>query len=131
MSTTNILITPAADCPAPGAEIPPMKAKPTRATIEYDLLTTQPYTLTHMDFSHAVHVAMAKVAGKPAQSFEDFHAKGQPCMRASALTKRYGWAAHYDGEGRLALVDPQSAAFGALSADPDLPRAQAMRSKRA
>lgn len=130
MSTTHILIIPAADCPAPGAEIPPARAKPTRATVEYDLLMARPYALTHKDFSHAVHVAMSEVSGKTALSFDAFHAKGQPCMRASPLTKRYGWAAHYDGDGRLALVDPASTAFTTLSADPDLPRAQAMRSKR-
>ncbi|HCQ67349.1 MAG TPA: hypothetical protein DIU07_20365 [Rhodobacteraceae bacterium] len=73
-------------------------------------------------------VAMAKVSGKPALGFEAFHAKGQPCMRASPLTKRYGWAAHFDVDGRLALVDPASADFATLAADPDLATKPAMRS---
>ena len=68
---------------------------------------------------------MAAASGKPALGFDDFHAKGQPCMRASPLTKRYGWAAHYDAEGKLALVDPASPDFAALEADPDLPQTPA------
>jgi len=131
MTTTNILVTPAPDCPASGATPPPVKARPTRANIEYDLLTAAPYTLDHKGFSHAVHSAMAAAAGKPAQSFEAFHARGQPCMRASPLTKRYGWAAHYDADGRLALVAPGTPAYTALAGDPTLPQAAAMRSKRA
>ena len=131
MSTIGILITPAPDCRAPGARVPPARATPSRATIEYDLLVAAPYTLDHKAFSHAVHVAVARAAGRPAQSFEDFHAKGQPCMRASPLTKSYGWAAHYDDRGRLALLDPAGADFARLAADPAQPRAAALRSRRA
>ncbi len=130
MTTASILITPAPDCPESAAIPPPMKAKRSRANIEYDLLMDAPYALDHKGFSHAVHVEMAMVSGKPALGYAAFHAKGQPCMRASPLTKRYGWAAHYDAEGKLALVDPASPDFAALEADPDLPQTPALRSKR-
>ena len=130
MTTTHILITPAPDCPAGRAEVPPSKGKMSRANIEYGLLASEPYTRDHRAFTHAVHRAMAEISGKPALGFAAFHAKGQPCMRASPLTKRYGWAAHYDAEGKLALVDPASPDFAALAADPDLPTKPAMRSKR-
>jgi hypothetical protein len=130
MTTRNILISPAPDCPASCAERPPVKAQATRASIEYDLLSAAPYALDHRGFTHTVHRAMAEVAGRPQLGFDAFHAKGQPCMRASPLTKRYGWAAHYDPDGRLALVDPASDAFRALAADPDMQHATAMRSKR-
>ena len=73
---------------------------------------------------------MARASGKPALGFEAFHAKGQPCMRTSPLTKPHGWAAHYDADGKLALVDPASADFATLAADPDLATKPAMRSKR-
>lgn len=131
MTTTNILIAPAPDCPAPGATPPPRKAKPTRANLEFDMLRAAPYALDHKGFSHAMHVAMAEVSGKPALDFAAFHAKDQPCMCASPLTKRYGWAAHYNAAGKLALLDPASAAYAALAGDPALPRVAAMRSKRA
>lgn len=132
MTTRNILITPAPDCPAGRAVVPPERpGRPTRASIEYDLLTAAPYGLDHRSFTHAVHVAMASAAAKPPADFASFHARGQPCMRSSPLTKRYGWAAHYDADGKLALLDPASNAFAALARDPELPRKPAMRSKRA
>lgn len=130
MTTKQILITPAPDCPEATASPPPRKARATRASVEYELLTQAPYRFDHKGFTHAVHAAMAAAAGKPALGFDAFHAKGQPRMRASPLTKRYGWAAHYDGSGKLALVDPASTAFAALAADPRLPRKPAMRSTR-
>ena len=100
------------------------------SAVEYGLLVGGPYTRDHRVFTHAVHCAMAEVSRTPALDFEAFHARGQPCMRASPLTKRYGWAAHYDAEGMLALVDPASAEFASLADDPDLPTKLAMRSKR-
>jgi len=130
MSTKDILIDPAEDCRAKAAEVPPRRERPTRAMIEYDLLMAAPYALDHRGFSHAIHVAMAEAAGKVPLSFADFHARGQPCMRASPLTKSYGWAAHYDAEGRLALLDPGGAEYATLAADPALPRSRAMRNRR-
>jgi hypothetical protein len=32
-------------------------------------------------------------------------------MRASALPKKYGWGAHYDGQGRIALYAMESEAY--------------------
>ena len=131
MVTRNILIIPAADCPVSKAARPPEKpARPTRAEIEFRLLTQAPYALDHRAFSHAVHTEMARNAGKPALDYETFHQKGQPCMRASPLTKRFGWAAHYNADGYLALIDPDSDAFHRLASDPDLPQKPAMRTKR-
>ena len=130
MSTTHILITPAPDCPTGTAEKPPPRQNPSRAVLEYQMLTAAPYTLDHRAFTHAIHRALAATSGTPALDVDRFHSKGQPCMRASPLTKRYGWAAHYDAEGKLALVDPASAAFATLSADPGLPVKAAMRSRR-
>ncbi len=132
MVTRNILITPAPDCPVVQAQQPPQNpARATRAAIEHRLLTNAPYALDHKAFSHAIHIKMARESGKTALDFDAFHSKGQPCMRASPLTKRYGWAAHYDADGHLALIDPDSAAFRTLAANPDLPQKPAMRSKRA
>ena len=131
MVTRNILITPAPDCPSPQASPPPLRAKPSRANIEFDILKNAPYVIDHKTFSYQVHVQMAAISGKPPLTFDAFHQKGQPCMRASPLTKRLGWAAHYDRDGRLALIDPQGPAFTVLAADPELPQRAALRNRRA
>ena len=36
-------------------------------------------------------------------SREQFFSKGQPCFRASPLTKRYGLGIHSDGNGKVAI----------------------------
>lgn len=130
-TTRHCFITPAPDCPLDRSKAPPLKARRSRARIEYDLLADAPYRFTHLTLSHRVHEDMARDAGKVALDFATFHAKGQPCLRASALTKRYGWAVHYDSEGRIALVARDSPAWQEFVADDALPKAAGMRSKRA
>ena len=51
MSTTHVLVIPAPDCPADTAQVPPVKPRPTRANIEYDLLTAEPYALDHRGYA--------------------------------------------------------------------------------
>ena len=132
MATRNILIHPAPDCPAQTATRPDMSAQSrSRAVIEYSLLEGSPYGFDHKTFTYLVHQEMAAERRKLALDFATFHQKGQPCMRASPLTKRLGWGVHYDAEGKLALLDPQSAGFKRLAATPDLPQKPALRNKRA
>lgn len=52
------------------------------------------------------------------------------CLCGSPLGKRYGWAIHFDEHGRAALVEPGSARFAELSADPAVIVRAALRSKR-
>lgn len=131
MATRNILIHPAPDCPAPKATPPEPGARTrSRALIEFSLLTGAPYALDHAAFTHLAHQEMAAERGKDALDFAAFHQKGQPCMRASPLTKRLGWGAHYNPDGKLALLDPGSQDFQRLAADPSLAQKPALRNKR-
>jgi hypothetical protein len=57
----------------------------------------------------------------------DFFAKGQPCFRASPLTKRYGWGVHCDSEGRIALYAAGSPEYAQLAGDKTLKQVKAMR----
>lgn len=125
MHTTNYrdtLITVSADCPVLVGTIP---EKPgTIATVQHALLA-RPYALTSDDLLHETH----RVRGGE-KSREDFFAKPQACLRASPLVKQYGWGLHHDGEGRVALVDPQSDAYRRLFDDPLVKKTPGMRSKR-
>lgn len=60
-----------------------------------------------------------------------FFSKGQACMRASPLGKRFGWGVHADAEGRVAIYAVDSKRYQALAVDPDITQVRAMRSKRA
>lgn len=73
--------------------------------------------------------------GVPADDMEQFRAeyfsKGQPCFRASPLTKTHGWAVHSDANGYVTLLSPESPQCIALYHDPSVRKVSAMRSKRA
>ena len=70
-------------------------------------------------------------AEERAEARQAFFAKGQPCLRASPLGKRYGWGIHHDDDCRVALVPLGSDEYQTLAADPTVKQLKAMRSKRA
>ena len=67
---------------------------------------------------------------KPCRASE-FFSKGQACLRASELGKRFGWGVHADAEGRVAIYAVDSKRYQALARDPDIKQVRAMRTKRA
>jgi len=52
-------------------------------------------------------------------------------MRASALTKRYGWGVHANEEGKIALYGADSEEYKKFVKDKNLQHVKAMRSKKA
>ncbi len=132
MSYTNSFIVKSDDCPAEIGEQPGVwKDKRTKAQIEYDLLIKAPYTLDHDDLNYAVYVAQCADKDASPEGREEYLSKGRPCMRASALVKRYGWGAHYDANGKIAIYPAGSPEYDRLSAAPDTKILKGMRSTRA
>ena len=128
MHTTNdtdtfIAVAPAG--PAMVAEAPPVRPAPSVARIQYEMLVDAPYVHTSDD---VVHASQGERRGIDR---ETFFAKGQACLRASPLVKRYGWGLHHDAEGRVALVPVDSAEYAAFLADEALDQKAGMRSSRA
>lgn len=66
------------------------------------------------------------------QSRADFFKKGQPCLRSSALTKKYGWGVHFDGDGKAALYCRMSSEYQAFEngQHTNLKLFKALRNKR-
>jgi hypothetical protein len=136
MSYTNTLIKVAADCPVSKSEIPVDRksAKPAHV-IQYELLTQNPYTFGHEDLIYEVFIRQKEIpaniletdAGKIKQAL---FSKGHPCMRASALTKRYGWGAHYNQEGKIAIYPQEAETYQQFMASEAIKKVPAMRSKR-
>ncbi len=132
MAYTNTFITIADDCPATAPQNPARgKDKLTRAEIEYNLLIAEPYTYDHLDFTYLVHTRHKQQTGDTPLARDEFHAKGQPCMRASALVKRYGFGAHYDANGRIAIYGVDSDEYAAICDDDGVKLLKGMRNKRA
>lgn len=132
----NTFIQVAEDCTAPGACPPPERATPSVAGLTFRMIAEAPYQHTSDDVVFAV---WADRRGVPeadrAAAREQFFAKGQPCLRASDLGKRYGWGLHFDAAGRVALVPVGSDGYARLAAGhaPDgtpVVVTRAMRSRR-
>ncbi|QMU30910.1 DUF6157 family protein [Adhaeribacter radiodurans] len=128
----NTFIQIAEDCPAATGEIPPVKGDTkTVANIQFELVIKNPYTFTSDDVLFQVFAERnALTESELEQAREVFFSKGQPCFRASPLTKRYGWGVHSDKDGRIALVACDTPEYKKLASDSNLKVFKAMRSSK-
>lgn len=128
----NTFIEVADDCPALSGEIPPVKSdKRTVANIEFELVHKHPYKYTSDEVLFQVYAErneLTKSELKEARAA--FFSKGQPCLRASPLTKRYGWGVHNNAEGKIALYGRETAEYRKYAADKKLTIVKAMKSRR-
>lgn len=129
---TNTFITVAPDCKAAAGEVPPLKPNgPSVANLQFDLISKHPYKFTSDDILFQVH---ANRNGLKPQEYkkarEEFFSRGQPCLRASPLTKRYGWGVHNDQDGKVAIFGRESEDYQKLSGDEGLDIRPAMKSAR-
>lgn len=133
--TTNYystLILPSEDCPVAQSEIPPVKKLPTVANRQFEMMASRAYRFSSDDVLFTVFADKADIPEQERSAARaDFFSKGQACLRASPLAKRYGWAVHSDAHGKVALVDTASERFLELQADDSLKKIRAMRSSRA
>ncbi|MDP1676750.1 MAG: DUF6157 family protein [Bacteroidota bacterium] len=135
MKTTNYydtFIQIADDSSAKSGEIPPQKSEDkTVASIQFEMISENPYKYTSDDILFSVHEIKNKINSKGFNTErENFFSKGQPCFRSSPLTKRYGWGVHSNAEGKIAIHAVESSAYKKLSKDKKLVQLKAMRSKR-
>ena len=132
--TTNYqdtFIEIADDCPVTIGEIPPTKDAKTVANIQFDMVRKNPYKYTSDDILFQVFADrndLTKNEYKKAR--EQFFSKGQPCFRASPLTKRYGWGVHNDKDGKMAIFGAETTEYKKLSKDKNLKVIKAMKSSK-
>lgn len=139
MSYIDTFIQIAPDSTATKAVVPEAKGdkKPIHL-IQYELLSAHPYHYDHEDLVYEVYIRQKEFSTEElAERGEEIRAellsKGHPCMRASALTKKYGWGAHYDAAGKIAIYPVESAEYQQFVAKLQGTRQllAAMRTKRA
>ncbi|MDD2914335.1 MAG: DUF6157 family protein [Gallionella sp.] len=136
MNPLNQFIEIAPDCPTDQAVVPQDKGnKCSIAAIEYQLLSGNPYgyTLEELKFAtHLLHkqVPPAEVKARRQQLWDEYFAKPCACMRASPLTKQYGWGAHYNEQGKIAIYPAESKEYQRFVNDKNIRKYFAMRSKR-
>jgi hypothetical protein len=129
---TDTFIAIADDSPAAGGEVPPVKGdNRTVANIQYEMISKHPYKYTSDDVLFQVYAERNDLTkSELTKAREHFFSKGQPCLRASPLTKRYGWGVHCNKDGKVALVGCETNEYKKFLNDKGLQVVKAMKSKR-
>ena len=133
--TTNyfdILIEVADDCPTAIGEIPKSRGEnKTVAEMQFELVFNHPYRYTSDEIFFQVYADrnnLKKTEYKKAK--EQFFSKGQPCFRASPLTKRYGFGVHSDKEGKVAIYGQETTEYKNFVKDMKIKKVKAMRTSK-
>ncbi len=113
--TTNYFdafIAVAPDSEAVRGTVPKETASPSVALRTFRMIHEHPYHYTSDDVIFTVHADRNAIPpAQRATAREAFFAKGQPCLRASDLGKKYGWGIHSDAQGRVALYGIETDAY--------------------
>ncbi|MDP4813241.1 MAG: DUF6157 family protein [Saprospiraceae bacterium] len=133
--TTNYIdtfIEVADDCPTDIGEIPKPKGNnKTVAEMQLELVLKNPYEYTSDDVLFQVYADrnnLTKSEYKEAR--EQFFSKGQPCFRASPLTKRCGFGVHSDKNGKIAIFGRETKEYEQFVNDPKIQKVKAMRTSK-
>jgi hypothetical protein len=133
MNYKNTFMLVADDCPAEKGIVPIAKegkAKPIHA-IQYDIMSREPYTYTQEDILFMVHAERNHLSKHDTKARKDFFEKSHPCLRTSALGKKYGWGIHFNEEGKAALFSKDSQEYISFQKDEAVSVVKAMRNRRA
>jgi hypothetical protein len=128
----NTFILVAEDCPTTMGEVPPTKKSgPTVANIQFDMIKSNPYLYTSDDVLFQVFADKNDLTpSEYEEARKIYYSKGQPCFRASPLTKRYGWGVHHNQEGKIAIFARESAEYERLANDEALAITKGMKSSK-
>lgn len=127
----DTFIEVAEDTKADFGTIPPTKEKKTVAEMQYELVAKTPYKYSSDDIFFQVFADrndLTKAEYEKAR--EQFFSKGQPCFRASPLTKTYGFGIHSDKNGKVALYGMETAEYQKFLADTKIKKVKAMKSSK-
>ena len=132
--TTNYFdtfIEVAEDTKATSGTKPPTKINKTVAELQYEILVNQPYTYSSDDVLFKVFALRNDLTeSEYEKARQDFFSKGQPCFRASPLTKTYGFGVHSSSEGKIALYGRETPEYQKYVDDPNIKKVKAMKSSR-
>ena len=127
----NTFIEVAEDTKAVAGTKPPVKNQRTVAEMQYELIANNPYKYTSDDVFFGVFANRKQLEESAyQQERQQFFSKGQPCFRASPLTKSYGFGIHSNDEGKVALFGMETDTYRDFLANPEVKKVKAMKSKR-
>lgn len=132
--TTNYFdtfIEVAEDIKVTSATKPPSKDKKTVAEMQYELIAKNPYKYTSDDIFFRVFAERNELPkAEYKQAREHFFSKGQPCFRASPLTKTYGFGIHSDNNGKVAIYGKETPEYENFLANSIIKKIKAMKSSK-
>ena len=128
----NVFIEIAEDCPVNEGKEPPMNGdKISVANYQFKILKNNPYQFTSDDIIFTVFTTRKEIDQNDLEAERHkFFSKGQPCFRASPLTKRYGWGVHSNENGKVAIYGAESSEYMKFIADDSIKKVKAMKSQR-
>lgn len=128
----NTFILIADDAPTQMGQVPPQKGEnKTAANLQFELIAANPYKYTSDDVLFQVYVVKNEITPSEYEAARgEFFSKGQACLRASPLTKRYGWGVHHNHEGKIALHSSDSKEYQEFMQDENIVKWKAMKSKK-
>jgi len=128
----NAFIAVADDCPVSKGETPSEKGgQKTAAGQQLEMIGKNPY---HYTSDELLFTLFAKRNDLTSEELEEakkkFFSKGQACLRASALGKRYGWGTHHNAEGKVAVYGCDTPEYLHYLNQQEIKVVKAMRSKK-
>lgn len=127
----NTFIEVAEDCPVSEAQIPPEKKEKTLANLQYEQIVKNPYKYSSDDVIFDCYSFKNNISkSEKHETREKFFSKGQPCLRCSPLTKKYGFGIHHNDKGKVAIYPLESKEYQEFLHDHSIMKVKAMRSKR-
>ncbi len=127
----NTFIEVAEDSQAQNGTKPPSKDKRTVAEMQYEMIAKSPYKFTSDDIFFQVYADRKELTkAEYKQAREQFFSKGQPCFRASPLTKTYGFGIHSDNSWRVALYGMETEDYQKFVEDIEVKKVKAMKSRK-
>lgn len=111
---------------------PPSRAnKPSIAELQYNLLMDKPYSYTSDDVLFLVHAQRNDLTKQEYPSARtDFFSKPKACLRASPLTKTYGFGIHANRDGKLAICGMETQQYEKFVRDTKIHKVAAMRNRK-
>lgn len=129
---SNTFIEIADDCPTQIGEVPPLKGDAKSVAYrQFELINNNPYLYSSDDVLFQVYSERNNIGQSDLEDSRiQFFSKGQPCFRASPLTKRYGWGVHSDKDGKIAIFGKDSKEYQKFKSDDSIEKVKAMKSSR-
>jgi len=127
----NTFIEVAEDCPVSESQIPSEKKEKTLANLQYEILIKNSYQFTSDDLIFKCYMIKNDISDNEKDGErEKFFSKGQPCLRCSALAKRYGFGFYHNEESKVALIPIESREYEKFMKNDSVKKVKAMRSKK-